>query len=724
MHHDLIRRSADALRSWLVHAEDDWCELGGGLGCHGTGYQRWGVQTNQKYIAAALACAELHPGLAPADRAFWRARALAAFRFMVATHHVGGRACLDGASWGTDWISVLGLERMAFALPWLEPLLEPADRAAWHRLVAAEAGWLCTGYRRGAHPGIQGGLWSHEGRNDGESNQWNGSFLWRASQLLPAHPDAAAWCERSLRFLVSAVSVPADAGDGRLVDGMPVRERHHGPNFFPSFAFDHHGYLNVGYMMICTSNAALLHFDAKRAGWPVPAALHWHQDGLWAALREMTFDDGRLARIGGDSRVRYAYCQDYALPGFLYAADHLGDARALAQADGLAGLMLAEAAANGDGSLMGLRLAEVDRESPYYATRLEADRAMVLAHYLLVRPGLGGARPVAPATAAWHCPDHGAALVRSPRRYASVSWRAKGLGQILCLPPGDSSLADWRENLAGCVRFAGEDEGISLLIGRPDRVDSVHRGLDAAWVRPLPGGWIGTAAIAEGNGAQMSEGWEGTRQAQTRIAAVALPDDATVCVLRLTRAAAGLRPWLRHVAGMRLHIPNDLFNGYRRRLDWAGGGGDLAWPPAADGELDLGRWACIDGALGAVGLYGADHLVCSRSTVRRGGSYRSLAAEELDWGRRDGLRPVAGGTAILDAGWLAVCADAAGTAACAADHAACRIDDGATGMRAVRLRGRDGRSWCFAANLGDAAEPWRGRTWAPGEADLIAEAGP
>jgi len=717
-----IASALDVVLAWLHHAEGDWCPVGPGVGCYGTGYGHWGVQTNQKYLAASIACAELHPGLGTDERQRWRDRALQAFRFMLATHRTGSGTGLDGAAWGTDWISVLGLERMAFSLPWLEPLLSDGERAAWLRLVEAEAAWICDRHERSGQRGVLGDPWAASGRNNGESNLWNGCWLWRAAHLLPGHPEAARWREQACHFLVTAVSVPADAGDDTQLDGKPVRERHHGANFLPSFAFDHHGYLNVGYMAICVSNAALLHFDARACGWSAPQSLHWHQDGLWQVLRSMTFDDGRLARIGGDSRVRYAYCQDYALPAFLYAADHLGDGRALRQADALVGLMAGEAKANGDGSFFGTRLAELRGASPYFTTRLEADRAMVLAHYAAVRQGIGEPRRDEPPAVAWHCPDHGAALVRSPRRFASLSWRAKGLGQILCLPPGDSSLADWRENLAGAVRFCGEDESVSLLPGRSDQVDSVRRKLLDAWVRPLPGGWIGGATIREGDGAQMSEGWSGQEQAVSRIVAVALPDDATVCVLRLTRTTAK-RGWLRHASGLRLLVPNDILNGRRRSIEHAGGRLGLAWPPEADGEVALGTWACIDGRLGAVGLYGADHLVCSRSRGRRGGAYRSLAVEELSWGRQDGLRPCQPHTVLIDAGWLAVCADAAGTAACAADHASCRIAGGADGVREVRLRGRDGQRWRLTANLGETPAACSGGMLAAGAAELVAAGG-
>jgi hypothetical protein len=63
--------------------------------------------------------------------------------------------------------------------------------------------------------------------------------------------------------------------------------------------------------------------------YPVTAGLiqnnHPHADGLWQVVRTCTFPDGRLWRIGGDSRVRYCYCQDYAIPVWMFAQDRFGD---------------------------------------------------------------------------------------------------------------------------------------------------------------------------------------------------------------------------------------------------------------------------------------------------------------------------------------------------------------------------------------------------------------
>ena len=89
-----------------------------------------------------------------------------------------------------------------------------------------------------------------------------------------------------------------------------------------------------------------------------------------------------------------------------------------------------------------------------------------------------------------------------------------------------------------------------------------------------------------------------------------------------------------------------------------------------------------------------------RSREARGGAYRSLRCEELWWGRDARTRPVDPGTTILDAAWLLLCADGAGTAAAAADHARIAVDT-ADDIRRLHLRGRDGERYLLIANLGD-----------------------
>jgi hypothetical protein len=430
----------------------------------------------------------------------------------------------------------------------------------------------------------------------------------------------------------------------------------------------------------------------KAAGASRPQALDWHLDGLWRTCKRMVFPDGRLLRIGGDTRVRYAYCQDYALPAFLYAADHFNDPHALGLAQNLVGIFASDASA--DGSFFSARLSDLKQTSPYFVTRLESDRACVLAHLAAVLPRIRSTPPPSESTVtasagAWHDPDHAAALVRSTRRVASVAWRAKGLAQVLCLPPEVSNLADWRENLTGTVRFIGETESMKLF-----------RDLKHAWVQPFSGGFLAGAEITEGIGASMPENWTGTYAATSRIAVVALPDDASVVCLRLTVNGAQ-RAYVRLTQGLRLLVPNDLFNGKRRTIASTLGEQIVTSPAEADSEIDLGgAWACVDDHIGAVGLYGAERMTLHRSREARGGMYRSLHVDELSWGLDASTRSIRPGATILDGGWLALCGDRAITSTCAAEHVGARKDDGSSGLRMVSVHGRDHHQYVILANLG------------------------
>jgi hypothetical protein len=380
-----------------------------------------------------------------------------------------------------------------------------------------------------------------------------------------------------------------------------VRERHVGANYFPNYALDHHGYLNVGYMAICISNAAILHFDARRQGFGAPETLYFHQADLWQAVRRFLFADARLLRLGGDSRVRYAYCQEYLLPALLLAADHFRDPHALELASHQIDLMEQEAAAGPDGAFYSRRMADLGRRNLHYYTRLESDRAcvlgMLLAYLPLVNPPPAPAEPFNLSTAgSWAEPEHGALLERSSRRIASFSWRAHGLSQGLCLPADGSDLAEWSLNLAPVVRFL-EDDGAA---------NGSHRRLIRYTQHSFPGGFTTCGAVMEGVEIAVDEGAHTTDQAVSHVAFATLPDDQTCVGLQLVRAAPDRVGYLWELKGLHLNLPNDLFNGFQRSLHTATGTLLLQSPPAQDEILPLGSaWVNIDDRLGVLLLDGA-----------------------------------------------------------------------------------------------------------------------
>ena len=74
--HSAVETAWHMLENWFEHTEGHWHELPGldGSGHYGSGYNEWGVQTNQKFAGAM--CALAHHGHSAAFR-----RAVAALRF-------------------------------------------------------------------------------------------------------------------------------------------------------------------------------------------------------------------------------------------------------------------------------------------------------------------------------------------------------------------------------------------------------------------------------------------------------------------------------------------------------------------------------------------------------------------------------------------------------------------------------------------------------------------
>lgn len=687
--HVLIPRAAVLLDRWAEAMERWWTPTPDGHGVFGFGLNHWGMQSAWRYASASAVLADRGGPRA----AHWRARSLACLRHLLQAHHSGAGTLLDGQRWGRTWISCLALERSGHALRLLESQGDPADRAALDRVFADEAVWLCDGYERGSH-GLKSTRWANEGGNHGESHLWNGCLLWRVAERLPTHPRAADWRERAHGFLLNAVSVAADLTDDRIVAGKPLRERVLGAGFFDHFAFDHHGYLNVGYQVIAVSQAAMLHFDAKRDGFATPESLHHHQRDLWDLVRRTVFGDGRLARIGGDSRVRYAYCQEYLVPSALYAADHLGDGHALELVDGWLATAEREAEWTGDGTFYGKRLDYLVQNSPSYWLRVESDRACALSMLISYLPATVPSPATGDAEASlaggWGEPEHGAVLHRSPQRLAAFAWRAYGLAQGTCQPPGDGNLAEWSGNLMGKVDFIDLDP------------KQERRALIAHDQAGFAGGFVTWGRLALGCGCRVVEGWDAakTGQAVHHLAFAALPDDRTVLAIEVVRVGA-LHAQVKAARALHLNLPNDCFNGMERRLETAHGALTLH-AAEADGVTALdSRWAQLAPGLACIGLTGGSTLSIDRSRIRRGGAYRSLHVEEIGWGAWSGLRHAKPGEVLLDASWLVRCGgDAADAARCAELNPAAALPTGPD-VRAVRVVLPDGRRFVLALNLAD-----------------------
>lgn len=521
---------------------------------YGTGESgHWAVQTNQQ-VAGGLACLAADPEtLAAAGCAQsadeLRGLALSMVRYSLRTHLTGDLDCTDGKRWGRHWISVLGFERMIPGLDLLRPYFTAEDEERLRALVFAECDYRMNEYEIVADPDAS------TGHNKPESNIWNGAFLLRAAA------DYGLPCEdRGTDFLANGLSFPEDATDDTPLLGKPARERFVGANFFSDGALDHHGYLNVGYMNVCLSNLALAYFSFLHRNLPPPDGLLRNARRLWNVVKQFTFPDGRLLRIGGDSRARYTYCQCFALQGWHLAHALWGDEDAAAFARGYLGLVAKEQAENPDGTFYGKRLTPMRAESPWFETRIECDPFTVLAtsaHWANVPSQNQDHNPL-PQNSLWTGNFHGGVLLRTAAAVRSVvarafsgptrpnSQKAHNTGPAaLCVPSDCSNLAEWSGNLFAFLGLRGPK----------------HRG--EATIEETPGGfrWSWEGVVLED--IPLGEGESPYPVLRRHCTAEALPDGRTLRLsdrvecIKETTLPAGFR-------ALHLQIPNDVYNGHRR----------------------------------------------------------------------------------------------------------------------------------------------------------------
>ncbi len=551
------------------------------LMCYGTGYNSWGVQTNQKALSA-FAVAALDPDSDFTPYGLTREEVLeqakAMLRFSLQSHIEGDYYCSDGEKWGHTWISALGIERMMHGVDILIPHLTSEEQALLRKVLTSEADWLLESYIIGA------GLLAESGKNKPESNIWNGAILSRVATMYPDTPNAAAYKEKATNFFINGISIESDETSETVYDGIRVKDAFRGANFFNSFALDHHGYMNHGYMIICLSNIAMLHFFYKNRNEKPPEALYHNAKELWNLARAMTYEDGRLNRIGGDTRIRYCYCQDYALPSWLLAEDMFDEDCSMLES-GWLDILSTETGYNGDGSFLSARCAGLKKTSPLYYTRLESDRGNAISMMALWHRqfNLSGNK-VATKKNAWYSEYHGAYMQKGENRMASFVWRSAEPSQGQCAPIDDSSLLEWRGNLTGQIQGLGSAQREIVL---------EHNG------QCFEGGFVTYGKnLCESNGF-VAEGQKVDNQAIKSLAFAALPDDRTV--LCIQSAKANNRTIIRQVQGLLLNVPNDLFNHSIREYNTTEGnyrlhGGDRG----ASEIINAGKWLCVDNRVGVV----------------------------------------------------------------------------------------------------------------------------
>ncbi len=592
----------ELLQRWLKHAEKaiyqpSWNSEVASYGPGNRGH--WAQQTNNTAFGA-FAVAAADPDFDAEKTGISQAKvldyALKMLRFTLRSHVSGPDTTFDGQSWGQSWISVLCVERMMHGVDAIAEHLTPGDHESLRNMLISESNWMLDEYS------VEADIDATTGKNRPESNIWNGSVLHRTAMMYPDAPRAAEYREKGTKFLLNGISIPADANSDEIIDGKKVSEWFVGANFTETYGLNHHAYMNVGYMVICLSNIAMLHFSGKKRGITLTPALYQHAHELWQHIRKLTFDDGRLWRIGGDSRVRYCYCQDYAIPMWLLAQDLWNDTDATAFEAGWLKQVEMEMNHNGDGSFLSDRLKELEEVSPLYFHRLEGDKAVTLSMGAYWRRIFNNMKTtavpeIAPISSSWYDEYHGAMMQRGTNRMASFIWKSAEKPMAMCLPPDDSSMAEWHWNLIGEIKGTAVCNTTNIL----EHTDHVFSG---GFNTCGKFEWLCKEHVAEGQADEET--------ANEEIAFAALPDDSTVLIMQ--RATTINRTWLKSVKGLFCNMPNDLFNSMTRTYNST----ELHGLPGKAEQINLNaKHVCIDKKLDIELLYGADSLIINRPASRQ-----------------------------------------------------------------------------------------------------------
>ena len=635
--------AASLLNRWLPAAKKYFYVPAGHpeIMCYGTGESyHWAVQTNTNVFAALAVLSmsdRFDEEVAGMSREALQDTALRLLRYTLYTHKSAELRCANGQQWGKSWISGLSLERMRHGLDIIRPLMTEADHAALRRVMLAESDFLLDEYE------IKAGMGFYENRP--ESNTWNGAVLLRSAVDYPDAPRRDEYLERATTFFNNAISIPADAVSEEIFRGRRVRDRFIGANFTENFSLNHNGYQNMGYAALTMSNVGFLHFSFKMHGVELPPEVYRHSYELWQVLKNFFFPDGRLLRIGGDARVRYCYCQDYAVPAWLFVMDKFRDPLAAAYEARWQKIVGYEARLNEDREFLSGRLAEMRRVSPFYYTRLEGDRAVSLSYSLGWRDaGVLDELPVPeepaePAEFNWSDETHQAALHRSRFRAASMTWDACFRPMALFVPVDRSDMAEWHHNLTGELITSNPSEAKVLTSSR----------------RRFEGGFVSAGAVEWTEKSPRGEGELEAVYARHAVAFAALPDGRSAVVLQ--HAVTARRIYLRRIQGLGYKMPNDIFNDCRRLYRHEGGSRVVEGIPGREETIVFDSpWLGVDDALFIRNIYGGKGFTIYRPAGRQIPTeeygHTSIHADEICTAFEQGDRFAAPGETVLDCGAL------------------------------------------------------------------------
>ena len=131
-----------------------------------------------------------------------------------------------------------------------------------------------------------------------ESNAWTAGGLATASCMLRQHPQRQRWEATAKAWMISAYATDVDVHGDRMVDGKPLREWLSGPNAFPDYAVENHGFVHPDYLA-AVSEMVRAAISYKLAGEPLPQAVMFNAEHAFDLLAFLMLPDGTHLYVQG-----------------------------------------------------------------------------------------------------------------------------------------------------------------------------------------------------------------------------------------------------------------------------------------------------------------------------------------------------------------------------------------------------------------------------------------
>jgi hypothetical protein len=556
---------------------------------------------------------------------------------MVRGHVTGNIPCADGRPWGNHWQSAWWTAKMAVGARLIWPWLTENERVGVERVIAHEAD-------RHLPRRAPGGAVSN---TRSEENAWDTEVLAAAAAYLPRQPRAGLWRQKLVEFALNALSAPQDATDSSVVDGRPLRDHVYTANIHSDFTIENHGAYHTCYMACPLHSLTWGYYALASEGRPVPDAQFHHFRDVWAAMKP-TFLRRHFAYPAGNDWPRYAYGQSFIMPALVVLQHRYRDADARAIEAARVRCFETEQRLNADGTFFGRRFTRnvmMDRFAEYETDAYANLGLAYLLHRLLGPSGAalaGSAHPTIRGGRASQ--EAGLAVYRGETAFASMAWRRLDgpYPTAHFIPLAADDLPEWGpNNLVGRLAVEGVHQPATLTTHHSA---VTPRGLDC-------------------HGTLQYRRRDGTPLYTHRIRFVADCDRGLATVTYTFEATSSIV--VQSVEGLRLHVANDVMNGYRRV--WAHGARpfvEVFAPPATPIRRETirsvplaGRCVSVDGELGIADL-GDDGGFVLRISDRANGPWGSIHYSVLDCPPvQDVPRTYAAGDTILRGQFLIVAGD-------------------------------------------------------------------